>query len=404
MGKKPVREIYFDNSATTPVLPEVADMAVRLMCEDFGNPSALYRRGMAAEKLMRQARDIIARSINARSEEIIFTSGGTESNNTVLRGVMQAARRRGRHMIISAVEHPSVMQTAEALRDEGFELDILPVDADCRVSVETLRGMLRPDTVLVSVMLVNNEVGSIQPIAELAGVIAEHNRKYEKEQNRSVKDRTLLHVDAVQAYGKLPIDVRAMGIDLLSVSGHKLHAPKGTGFMYAAKDVRWLPLLTGGGQESNRRSGTENTPGICALGLAAELASKNMQQREAGIAAVRRTLLDGLAELSDWQINGAEDAKDGKNLPNVLNISFGGVKSEILLHMLETEGLCVSSGSACAAKKDKLSHVLLAMGCDRKRIEGAIRFSFSCLNTVEEAEIAAKIVCRSVGELREMLR
>lgn len=387
MSKQPMQEIYFDNSATTPVLPEVAETAVRLMCEDFGNPSALYRRGVAAEKLLQQARVTLARSINARPEEIIFTSGGTESNNTVLRGVMQAAKRRGKHLIISAVEHPSVLQTAEALRDEGFELDMLPVDDKCRVSPAALQELLRPDTVLVSVMLVNNEVGTIQPVAELARVI------------KAAGSQALLHVDAVQAYGKLPVDVRAMGIDLLSVSGHKLHAPKGTGFMYAAKGVRWLPLLTGGGQESNRRSGTENTPGICALGQAAELAHRHMAERQSRVTAVRQHLLAGLAGLSDWQINGPEDG-----LPNVLNISFGGIKSEVLLHMLETEGLCVSSGSACAAKKDKLSHVLTAMGCPRSRIEGAIRFSFSCLNTEDEADAAAGIVCRAVSELRELLR
>lgn len=387
MSKSPAREIYFDNSATTPVLPEVAAAAMRMMCEDFGNPSALYGRGVAAEKLVQQARTCIARSINAKAEEIIFTSGGTESNNTVLRGVMQAAKRRGRHMVISAVEHPSVLQTAEALQDEGFELDFLPVDSNCRVSAGELKKLLRPDTVLVSVMLVNNEVGTIQPITELAAAIKE------------AGSEALLHVDAVQAYGKLPIDVRGMGIDLLSVSGHKLHAPKGIGFLYARKGVRWLPLLTGGGQEDNRRSGTENTPGICALGMAAELAYSHLAEREQQVRAVRGRLLDGLAELADWQINGPQDA-----LPNVLNISFAGIKSEVLLHMLEQEGLFVSSGSACAAKKDKLSHVLTAMGCPRSRIEGAIRFSFSFLNTEAEAETAAKIVCRAVSELRELLR
>jgi cysteine desulfurase len=380
-------EIYFDNSATTPVLPEVAELAVSLMCKEFGNPSALYGRGLAAEKLLKEARSRVAEQLGAAPGEIIFTSGGTESDNMALRGVMHAYQRRGKHLIISAVEHPAILQTAEALKEEGFEPEILPVDELGRVSAETLRKMLRPDTVLVSVMLVNNEVGTVQPISELARVIKES------------ESEALLHVDAVQAFGKMPINVAGMGIDLLSASGHKLHAPKGTGFLYVRKGVRLLPIITGGGQESGWRSGTENMPGICALGLAAKLAGDNLAERMLRAAEVRAMFLAGLSVLPDWHINGAEDG-----LPNVLNISFDGVKSEVLLHMLETEGLLVSSGSACAAKKDTLSHVLRAMGMDRRQIEGAIRFSFSCLNTVEEATAAAQIVCRAVTDLRAILK
>ncbi len=380
------QEIYFDNSATTQVLPQVADLAYRVMCEDYGNPSALYGRGLAAEKLLAQARSRIAKTLNVLPKEIIFTSGGTEANNLAIRGVAAAAKRRGRHIIVSAVEHPAVLRTVEALRDEGFEFDLLPVDANCQVRPEDLAARLRPDTVLVSVMLVNNEVGAVQPIAELANEL------------KKAQSEALLHVDAVQAFGKMVINPKEWGVDMLSVSGHKLHAPKGTGFLYVRDGVRFLPQMTGGGQEAARRSGTENMPGICALGLAAKLAYDNLQERVEQVAEVKERLLNGLSKLTGWQMNTPEGA-----LPNVLNISFDGIKSEVLLHMLEEEGLLVSSGSACAARKDNLSHVLTAMGYDRRRIEGAIRFSFSCLNTVEEADRAAEIVCRQVEDLRLIL-
>ncbi len=380
------QEIYFDNSATTQVLPQVADLAYRVMYEDYGNPSALYGKGLAAEKLLAQARSRIAKTLNVLPKEIIFTSGGTEANNLAIRGVAAAAKRRGKHIIVSAVEHPAVLRTVEALRDEGFEFDLLPVDANCQVRPEDLAAKLRPDTILVSVMLVNNEVGAVQPIAELANEL------------KKAQSEALLHVDAVQAFGKMVINPKEWGVDMLSVSGHKLHAPKGTGFLYVRDGVRFLPQMTGGGQEAARRSGTENMPGICALGLAAKMAYDNLQERVEQVAEVKERLLNGLSKLPGWQMNTPEGA-----LPNVLNISFDGIKSEVLLHMLEEEGLLVSSGSACAARKDNLSHVLTAMGYDRRRIEGAIRFSFSCLNTVEEADRAAEIVCRQVADLRLIL-
>lgn len=381
------QEIYFDNSATTQVLPQVAELACKLMCEEYGNPSALYRRGLAAEKLLKSARGQIARTLRVDPAEITFTSGGTEANNLALRGAAEAYKRQGRHIIVSAVEHPAILRTADALVQQGFEVDYLPVDEDCRVSPAKLREMLRPDTILVSVMLVNNEVGAIQPIAELKQVL------------REAAPEALLHVDAVQGYGKMPIEPKAWGVDMMSVSGHKLHAPKGTGFLYIRNGVRVVPQMTGGGQEKALRSGTENMPGICAFALAAQLAYDELPVREERAAAVKTRLLLGLSALADWQVNSPQEA-----LPNVLNISFGGVKSEVLLHMLEERGLMVSSGSACAARKDALSHVLLAMGLGRERIEGAIRFSFSCLNTVEEADRAAAIVCEEVAALREVLR
>jgi len=385
-----MQEIYFDNAATTQVLPEVADLALHMMREEYGNPSALYQKGLRAERCVKQAREQIAAQIGAKPQEIIFTSGGTESNNMAVRGVMHNRAKRGRHLIISSVEHQSVMQTARALLEEDFDFDLLPVNSQGVINLAAVPKMIRPDTVLVSVMLVNNEVGALQPIAEL------------RQAMNSVRANLLLHVDAVQGFGKMPIDVHQLGIDFLSVSGHKLHAPKGTGFLYVRQGLRVPPLLTGGGQEGGWRSGTENVPGICALGLAAQLAGEQMQARREQIEKVRQTFLQALQNLDGWEINGP--TAEAAYLPNILNIYFAGVKSEILLHLLETEGLLVAAGSACANNhKDSLSHVLRAMQLRRAQIEGSLRFSFSHLNTTEEAERAAQIICQQVPPLRETL-
>ena len=385
-----MQEIYFDNAATTQVLPEVADLALHMMREEYGNPSALYQKGLRTERCVKQAREQIAAQIGAKPQEIIFTSGGTESNNMAVRGVMHNRAKRGRHLVISAVEHQSVMQTARALLEEDFDFDLLPVNGQGVINLAAVPKMIRPDTVLVSVMLVNNEVGALQPIAEL------------RQAMNSVRANLLLHVDAVQGFGKMPLDVHQLGIDFLSVSGHKLHAPKGTGFLYVRQGLRVPPLLTGGGQEGGWRSGTENVPGICALGLAAQLAGEQMQARREQIEKVRQTFLQGLQNLDGWEIIGP--TAEAAYLPNILNIYFAGVKSEILLHLLETEGLLVAAGSACANNhKDSLSHVLRAMQLRRAQIEGSLRFSFSHLNTTEEAERAAQIICQQVPPLRETL-
>lgn len=385
-----MQEIYFDNAATTQVLPEVADLALHMMREEYGNPSALYQKGLRTERCVKQAREQIAAQIGAKPQEIIFTSGGTESNNMAVRGVMHNRAKRGRHLVISAVEHQSVMQTARALLEEDFDFDLLPVNGQGVINLAAVPKMIRPDTVLVSVMLVNNEVGALQPIAEL------------RQAMNSVRANLLLHVDAVQGFGKMPLDVHQLGIDFLSVSGHKLHAPKGTGFLYVRQGLRVPPLLTGGGQEGGWRSGTENVPAICALGLAAQLAGEQMQARREQIEKVRQTFLQGLQNLDGWEINGP--TAEAAYLPNILNIYFAGVKSEILLHLLETEGLLVAAGSACANNhKDSLSHVLRAMQLRRAQIEGSLRFSFSHLNTTEEAERAAQIICQQVPPLRETL-
>lgn len=382
-----MQEIYFDNSATTPVDEEAAKLAYRVMTEDFGNPSSLHGKGMAAERLLKTARRQAAAVLAAEEDEIIFTSGGTEADNMAIKGAAHAYAKRGRHIITSAVEHPAVLNACKALAAEGFQITILPVDSAGCVDVRDLAAALRRDTILVSLMLVNNEVGAIQPIREAAQML------------QSRRPKPLLHVDAVQAFGKMPISPKAWGIDLLAASGHKIHAPKGVGLLYIAKGVRIIPITDGGGQEKNLRSGTENLPAIAAFGLAAEQARRHMQENLEQVQKVRGCFLSGLSGLDGWQVHGGADA-----LPYVLNIGFAGVKSEVLLHSLESAGVYVSSGSACSAKKDTLSPVLTAMGLPREEIEGSLRFSFSARNTLAEAEAAAAVVAAKVTELRKILK
>ena len=381
------QEIYFDNSATTRVDKEAAELAFRVMTEEYGNPSSLHGKGMAAYRLLKTARRQLAASLGAEEDEIIFTGSGTEADNLALQGIANAYKKRGKHIITSAVEHPAVLNTCKMLEQAGFEITVLPVDEKGSISMADLKKSLRRDTILVSLMLVNNEVGTIEPVREVAKLL------------QGCKPKPFFHVDAVQAYGKLNIKPKLWGIDLLAASGHKIHAPKGIGFLYCGKGVRVLPLVQGGGQENGLRSGTENLPAIAAFGLAAEKAMKNLDKNYEQVTAVRQTLLDGLADLPDWRIHGAADG-----LPHVLNIAFMGTKSEVLLHTLEEKGVYVSSGSACAAKKDSLSPVLSAMGLERAEIEGSLRFSFSAENTVEEAAAAALIVKESVAELRKILK
>lgn len=382
-----MQEIYFDNSATTPVDPEAAQLACKVMTEEFGNPSSLHGKGMAAERLLKAARRQVAALLSADESEIIFTSGGTEADNMAIKGIARAYGKRGRHIITSAVEHPAVLNACKALEAEGFSITILPVDQTGSINPRDLEKALRKDTILVSLMLVNNEVGTIEPVREVARLLA------------NCRPKPFFHVDAVQAFGKMPINPKAWGIDLLAASGHKIHAPKGVGALYLAKGVRIIPITDGGGQEANLRSGTENLPAIAAFGLAAEKARLNMQVNLEQAQQVRQRFLDGLASLEDWQVHGAADG-----LPHVLNIGFAGTKSEVLLHSLEEGGVYVSSGSACSAKKDALSPVLTAMGLSRQEIEGSLRFSFSPHNTLEEAAAAAKVVVEKVTELRKILK
>ena len=383
-----MKDIYFDNSATTKVDKAVADLVYDAMVNEYGNPSSYHAKGLKAEKLLTEARRDIAKTLGVEDNTIIFTSGGTESDNMSILGIANAYKKQGNHIITTAIEHPAVLETVKVLGENGFEITKLSVDKDGKIDLAELETAIKPETILVSVMAVNNEIGTIEPLANVGKLL------------KTQDHRIFFHVDAVQAYGKMPINVKACNIDLLSVSGHKIHAPKGIGFLYIAKGVRIVPIVYGGGQETNLRSGTENVPGIVGLAKAAKASSEECEERLKKVTQVRQTFLKELEnKLENWRQNSPADA-----LPYVLNISFLGVKSEVLLHGFETKGLYVSSGSACAAKKDALSHVLTALGLSRTEIEGSIRFSFSYDNTVEEAIEAAKIVADEVNDLRKILQ
>ena len=382
--------IYFDNAATTRAADEVAERVRYMLLENFGNPSAQSMMGVRAENELNDARKIMAKSINALPEEIYFTSGGTEDDNWAIFGTAEGYKRSGKHMITTSIEHPAVSEPMERLRQKGWDITVLDVDKNGYIDLDALRDSIREDTVLVSAILVNNEVGTIQDVVSIGRIIKEKN------------PNTLFHVDAVQAFGKYPIDVRKMGIDMLSMSGHKIHGPKGVGFFYMKKGLKVRPIIYGGGQERGQRSATENTPGIAGLAKAVELAMENMEKSHNTVMEIKKTLADGiLKEIPKTHINGPsiEDAS-----PYVLNVSFNGLRSEVLLHSLEESEIYVSAGSACSSKKKGGSHVLRSLGLSEERIEGAIRFSFCRYNTVDEAEACLEILKEKTAFLRKYMR
>lgn len=382
--------IYFDNAATTRAADEVAERVRYMLLENFGNPSAQSMMGVRAENELNDARKIMAKSINALPEEIYFTSGGTEDDNWAIFGTAEGYKRSGKHIITTSIEHPAVSEPIERLRQKGWEVTVLDVDKNGYIDLDVLRDSIREDTVLVSIILVNNEVGTIQDVAAVGKLIKEKNPK------------TLFHVDAVQAFGKYPIDVRKMNIDMLSMSGHKIHGPKGVGFFYMKKGLKVRPIIYGGGQERGQRSATENTPGIAGLAKAVELAMENMDASHEKVMEVKRTLAEGiLRDIPKTHINGPsiEDAS-----PYVLNVSFNGLRSEVLLHSLEESEIYVSAGSACSSKKKGGSHVLRSLGLSEERIEGAIRFSFCRYNTVDEAAACLEILKEKTAFLRKYMR
>lgn len=382
--------IYFDNAATTRAADEVAERVRYMLLENFGNPSAQSMMGVRAENELNDARKIMAKSINALPEEIYFTSGGTEDDNWAIFGTAEGYKRSGKHIITTSIEHPAVSEPMERLRQKGWDITVLDVDKNGYIDLDALRDSIREDTVLVSIILVNNEVGTIQDASAVGKLIKEKNPK------------TLFHVDAVQAFGKYPIDVRKMGIDMLSMSGHKIHGPKGVGFFYMKKGLKVRPIIYGGGQERGQRSATENTPGIVGLAKAVELAMENMDASHEKVMEVKRTLAEGiLRDIPKTHINGPsiEEAS-----PYVLNVSFNGLRSEVLLHSLEESEIYVSAGSACSSKKKGGSHVLRSLGLSEERIEGAVRFSFCRYNTVDEALFCLEVLKEKTAFLRKYMR
>ena len=379
-------EIYLDNSATTKPYQEVVDKMVLALTTQDGNPSSIHKKGIEVEREIKEIRRNIARSLGAKENEIYFTSGGTECNNTIIRSVARLNKKTKNHIISTVIEHPSVLDTLKDLESEGFEVTYLPVDKDGKISIEDLKNAIKKETILVSIMHVNNEIGTIQPIEEIG--------KYLK----SLDEKIYLHVDAVQSYAKIKFRPSRYNIDFMSVSGHKLHGPKGIGFMYVKENNRIKPLLTGGGQEIGIRSGTENVPGIYGIGEAVKVINKDLEGTIDKIRELRDLLKEEiLANIDDVKINTPEDG-----VCHVLNVSFRGVRGEVLLHYLEQKEIYVSTGSACSSKK-KGSHVLNAIGLTPEEIEGAIRFSLSDLNTKEEILETIKVLKESVSDLRMII-
>ncbi len=379
--------VYLDNSATTKVAPEVVEIMAKTMTEDFGNPSSLHRMGLKAEKIMENARSLLASAIGASSDEIYFTSCGTESNTTAIRSAWNSMKRRGRRVITTLAEHSSVLRNVEYLERDSADAIYLPVKSDCSFDMDAFREALSEDTVLVSVMHANNEVGTIFPIAEIADEL------------RTVAKDAILHTDAIQSFTKADCNVGRIKVDVMSLSGHKFHASKGVGALYIRRGLQLPALLLGGNQESGFRSGTENLPAIAGFGEAVRLAERAGAERVAHLAGVK-DYLKGLIlnNIADVRVNTPEDS-----LPSILNISFLGCRGEVLLHSLEAEGIYVSTGSACSSRS-RGSHVLSAMGLSQEEIEGAIRFSFSEDNSLAQMDYVADKLRAAVMSQRKLRR
>ncbi|MBO6108959.1 MAG: cysteine desulfurase [Eubacterium sp.] len=397
-------EVYLDNAATTRTIPEVAELVKKVMTEDYGNPSSLHGKGFEAEKYIRNASEIIAASLKVKPSEIVFTSGGTESNNNAITGVMSAGKRDGKHMITSVTEHPSVTGTCKYLEQSGYEVTYLDVDEYGRISEDELKKALRPDTVMVSVMTVNNEVGTIQDIQSLCAAV------------KAYDQRIVFHTDAVQAYGKIEMSPGRWGVDMMSVSAHKFHGPKGTGFLYIKEGTRIHPLIHGGGQQKDRRSGTENVPGIAGLGLAAKLANDNIRTDLENISKLKEKFVSGLSETDGVVIHGSGfgggDLSKGSSdreerigfSPYIISIGIRDVRAEVLLHALEEKGVYVSSGSACSSNRPGISRTLKGMQVDKAYLDSTIRLSLSRFTSSEELDYTLDCLRELIPGLRRFVR
>lgn len=384
-----MKEIYFDNAATTMVYEEVADKMKEIMICDYGNPSSLHLKGMQGEKYIKEAKDILAKLLKVKEKEIFFTSGGTESNNWALIGGARGGKRRGKHIITTVIEHPAVYNVTGFLEEEGFETTYLPVNEQGEVEIQTLKDALREDTILVSIMQVNNEIGTRQPIEELVKVVKNFN------------PQILFHVDGIQGFGKEVFYPGKTGVDLYSISGHKFHGPKGVGLLYIKEKTKMMPLIFGGGQQKGMRSGTENVPGIAGLAEAAKISYDNHDEKKAYLRELQDYFVEGVRKIEGVTIHG-ELAK--MRAPHIVSVGVEGIKSEVLLHALEEKHIYVSSGSACASNHPSISGVLKGIQAPKEYLDTTVRFSFSRFNTKSEIDCALETLYNIVPMFRKYRR
>ena len=383
-------EVYLDNSATTMSYPEVGELVYKIMCRDYGNPASMHRKGVEAEHYIREAKETLAKILKVNAKEIFFTSGGTESDNLALIGCARANRRSGNHLITTSIEHPAVLNAMRYLEEEeGFRVTYLPVDSKGKMKLEALKEALCPETILVSVMYVNNEVGTVQPVQEAAKIV--------KEYDPSI----LFHTDAVQGFGKYHIYPKRMGIDLLTASGHKIHGPKGVGLLYISEKVKVHPIIFGGGHQKNIRSGTENVPGTAGLGLAAKMVYQDMDMKVALMRELKKYFIEGISKIEDTTIHGFTDEGGA---PHIISVGIAGVRSEVLLHALEDKGIYVSSGSACSSNHPAVSGVLKGIGAANEYLDAMLRFSMSEFTTKEEIDYTLETLYNCIPMLRKYTR
>ena len=388
-----MREIYLDNSATTAVLPKIAELMTGIYIRDYGNPSSMHHKGVEAENYIKEARALIAKTMKVKDQEILFTSCGTESDNMAIFGAAHALRRKGDHIITTAVEHPAVLRCMEALKKEGYRITYLGTDKNGVISLDELKKAITDKTILVSIMHVNNEIGSVMPVEEAGAII------------KSIDKGIVFHVDAVQSYGKFRIYPKKMNIDMLSVSGHKIHGPKGIGFLYIDEKVKIDPLILGGGQQGNMRSGTENVAGIAAIGQASRMMYENLDEDVSRMYDLKKHLIEGLTSVEGVTVNGikpeSENDPGSLGAPHVISVSVKDVRAEVLLHALEDKGIYISAGSACSTHKKTESATLKAIGLDKSLLGSTVRFSLSVLTTREDIDEAVSAFKETVPILRK---
>ena len=382
-------EVYLDNSATTRCYDSVRELVGKVMCDDYGNPSSMHKKGVDAEKYVRESRETLAKLLKVQEKEIFFTSGGTESDNLALIGCARANHRAGKHFVTTTIEHPAILNTMRHLEEVGFRVTYLPVDQDGRVRLDALKKALCNETILVSIMYVNNEMGSVQPIEEAVRIVKNYN------------PRILFHVDAVQGFGKYRIHPKRMGIDLLSISGHKIHGPKGMGVLYINEKVKIKPIVFGGEQQKNVRSGTENVPGIAGIGLAAKEIYTDFDAKIEKMRELKNYFIEGVKKIENTAIHGCVDETSA---PHIISVGFAGIRSEVLLHTLEDKGIYVSAGSACASNHPAISGVLRGIGVRPEYLDSTLRFSLSEFTTKEEIDYTLKTLYNCVPMLRKYTR